>query len=344
MDPISQGVVGVSATQLVSTHKQRVLAALLGFFSGMAADLDVLIGSSTDPLLGLEYHRHFTHALIFIPIGALICTVFFRCIFKRRLESLSFKKTYLFCFLGYATHALLDACTTYGTQLFWPFSNARIAWNNVSVVDPLFTIPLLILLVFALSGRSPNAAKRSKMFSIIAVLYLFAYLGLGVLQNHRALKQAELLALSRGHTPINLGVKPSFANLVVWKSVYEYQGRYYVDAIRVFGGSKVYPGVSTPTLNLKKHFPWLDTASQQAKDIERFRWFSNQHLGLDPDKPNRIIDIRYSLLPNQMTGMWGIELDPNASAEQHVVWNTTRPKGAAARQNIKQLLLMIKGV
>lgn len=344
MDPITQGVVGVSASQLVSTHKQRVLAAFLGFFSGMAADLDVLIGSSTDPLLSLEYHRHFTHSLIFIPVGALLCTVVFRLLFKRRLASLSFKKTYLFCFLGYATHAVLDACTTYGTQLFWPFSNMRVAWNNVSVVDPLFTIPLLALMIVAVFGRSSGSAMRSSALVIIAALYVFVYLALGVLQNHRAHDHAEQLALSRGHTPINLGVKPSFANLVVWKSVYEYQGRYYVDAIRVLGNSKIYPGVSTPTLDLDQHFPWLDKSSQQAKDVERFRWFSNQYLGLDPDNPNRIIDIRYSLLPNKTTGMWGIELDPNATNEQHVVWNTTRPKGAAARQNVWQLWLMIKGV
>lgn len=336
MDPITQGVVGVSASQLVATRKEKTLAALLGFFSGMAADLDVLIYSPTDPLLGLEYHRHFTHALIFIPIGALLCTLFFRAILKKRLQALSFKRTYLFAFVGYATHAVLDACTTYGTQLFWPFSNARVAWNNVSVVDPLFTIPLLLLMVFAVR-------RRATVIAVVGASYAVAYLGLGVLQNNRAMNYAEQLALSRGHTPINLGVKPSFANIVVWKSVYEYQDRYYVDAIHISTKSKIYLGNSTPILDLQQHFPWLDANSQQAKDIERFRWFSNQHLGLDPDNSNRVIDIRYSLIPNKMTGMWGIVLNENASIDQHVVWNTTRPVGAAAWQRVRELWSMVLG-
>ena len=49
---------------------------------------------------------------------------------------------------GYATHGLLDACTSYGTVLFWPFSNERLTWNNISIVDPLLTIPALILLLW----------------------------------------------------------------------------------------------------------------------------------------------------------------------------------------------------
>ena len=216
MDPLTQGVVGAAAPQLVSRRTEKVAAAIIGFFSGMAADLDVLITSSTDPLLHLEFHRHFTHSLVFVPVGALLCTLAFRVVFKHwfRRSHLSFKRTYLFSLLGYATHALLDACTTYGTQLFWPFSDMRVAWNNVSVIDPLFTIPLLVLLVFAV-------AKRSNRIASLLVLYAFAYLALGVLQNQRAALVAEELALSRGHTPVNFGLKPSFANIVVWKSVYE---------------------------------------------------------------------------------------------------------------------------
>lgn len=336
MDPITQGVIGVNASQLIASRKEKSLAAVLGFFSGMAADLDVLIRSSTDPLLGLEYHRHFTHSLFFIPIGALLCTIVFRWLLKSRLQALDFRRTYWFCFAGYATHALLDACTTYGTQLLWPFSNTRFAWNTVSVVDPLFTVPLLVFMLFAVR-------RRSTVMSVVGAFYAIGYLSLGFIQQQSAHEHAEQLALSRGHVPINLGVKPSFANIIVWKSVYEYQGHYYVDAIRVFGEPKVYPGSSTPKLNLRHHFPWLQSDTQQALDVERFRWFSNQYLGLDPGNDNRIIDIRYSLVPNKMTGMWGIELDESASNDQHVQWNTTRPRGSAAWRSVAQLWSMIIG-
>jgi len=338
MDPLTQGVVGTTAAQLVSRKQVKVAAAVIGFFSGMAADLDVLTSSSSDPLLFLEYHRHFTHALIFIPFGALICTLAFRTVFRRWFinNDVGFRETYLFSFAGYATHAVLDACTTYGTQLFWPFSDVRVAWNNVSVIDPLFTIPLLLVIYFA-------TFKRSTKLAYFGAIYALSYLGLGVVQGQRAEVVAYELAASRGHTPQNLGVKPSMANIIVWKSVYEYQGRYYVDAVRVLESEKIYQGTSTEKLNLLKHFAWLDKNSQQAIDIERFRWFSNQHLGLDPANQNRIIDIRYSLIPNQVTGMWGIVLSQSRPSTEHVEWTANRPKGRAAVQKFSELWTMLIG-
>ena len=162
-------------------------------------------------------------------------------------------------------------------------------------------------------------------------------------QNERASTIAQELANKRGHTPINLSVKPSFANIIVWKSVYEFQGNYYVDAVRVAVNSKVYEGTMTEKLSLDKHLPWLQKDSQQANDVERFRWFSKNHLGLDPSNPYRIIDIRYSLIPNQVTGMWGIVLNPNANADQHVKWTSSRPKGKQAAAKFNELWQLIIG-
>ncbi|NND00718.1 MAG: metal-dependent hydrolase [Gammaproteobacteria bacterium] len=334
MDPLTQGVLGTSATQVVANHREKLMAGLLGFFSGAAADLDVLIKSVDDPLLALEYHRQFTHALIFIPIGALLCAgLFYGLIFRKKL---TFVRTYIFCFAGYSTHALLDACTTYGTQLLWPFSDQRIAWNNVSVVDPLFTVPLMVLVGMAM-------LKRSHALAVSGVIYVVFYLSLGVFQNSRAENIAGQLAASRGHQPVTLGVKPSFANLIIWKSVYEYRGRFYVDGIRILLNTSVIEGSSTEKLDLARHFPWLKPTSQQARDVERFRWFSNQHLGIDPDNPQRIIDIRYSLIPNRMDGMWGVVLNRDADQGAHVKWTTTRPQGAEINQSFATLWSMIKG-
>ncbi|HCU91201.1 MAG TPA: metal-dependent hydrolase, partial [Gammaproteobacteria bacterium] len=105
MDPLSQGVIGATAPLAVS-KKDGLLAGLLGCFSGMAADIDVLIRSDTDPILFLEFHRQFTHSLIFIPIGGFICALLLYALFARR--QLGFGRTYFFCTLGYATHGLLD--------------------------------------------------------------------------------------------------------------------------------------------------------------------------------------------------------------------------------------------
>ena len=113
MDPLTQGVLGASLPQASARGKYAASAGLLGFLAGMAADLDVLIRSSTDPLLFLEYHRQFTHSLVFIPVGGLLCGLVLHWLLGRR-RGLTFRQSWLYCTLGYATHALLDACTTYG--------------------------------------------------------------------------------------------------------------------------------------------------------------------------------------------------------------------------------------
>ena len=85
----------------------------------MAPDLDVLINSEKNPLLSIEYHRHFTHSFFFIPFGALLIAAFYYLFLKNKF---TFKRIYVISFLAYSTHGLLDACTSYGTLLFWPFS------------------------------------------------------------------------------------------------------------------------------------------------------------------------------------------------------------------------------
>ena len=89
MDPITQGTFGGVFAQLLSSKKKIFSATVIGFLAGLAPDLDFLIRSSTDPLLHLEYHRQFTHSLIFVPIGALIVSLISKLIF---IKFLSFKE------------------------------------------------------------------------------------------------------------------------------------------------------------------------------------------------------------------------------------------------------------
>ena len=190
MDPISQGTVGAAFAQSTANKKNILRIGVIGFLAGLAPDLDVLIRSSNDPILFLEYHRQFSHSLFFIPFGSLIVALL---VFPLTKGSMSFRTVYLASFLGYATHGLLDACTSYGTQLFWPFSNERVTWNNISIVDPLFTVPVLILVVTAVKTR-----KRT--FSFIAIGWIAFYLSLGFLQYERALSAAVELADSIGRS------------------------------------------------------------------------------------------------------------------------------------------------
>jgi inner membrane protein len=316
MDPLTQGVLGAALPQASVSNKTVAVAGVFGFLSGMSADLDVLIRSATDPLLFLEYHRQFTHSLIFIPLGGMLCALVLHALFGRR-AGLGFKQSYIYCTLGYATHALLDACTTYGTMLFWPFSDARIAWNAISIIDPLLTLPMLALIVLA-------GIKRQPVFARAALVWGLSYMGLGLLQRNEAIDMGYEIARSRGHNPIRLEAKPSFANLLVWKVVYETRDKFYVDAVRARLSPTVFLGSSVDKLDVSRDLPWLDAGSQQARDIERFRWFSNGYIAQDPHNDNRIIDIRYSLVPNEVAPLWSIELRRDAGPLEHVAYITHR--------------------
>ena len=176
MDPLSQGTVGAAFAQSVANKNNILKIGLIGFLAGLIPDLDVLIKSSTDPILSLEYHRQFTHSLFFIPLGSLI---FAFLIFPFVKSTLSLKTVYFASLLGYGTHGLLDACTSYGTQLFWPFSNQRVSWNNISIVDPLFTIPILIFVGIAIK-------TKKRIFSFFGIGWIIFYLSMGFVQYERA--------------------------------------------------------------------------------------------------------------------------------------------------------------
>jgi len=337
MDPISQGVLGAVVTQTFGRkpaadepEQSKVSfgkVGLIGCLAAMAPDLDVLISSATDPLLALEFHRHFTHSLLFIPLGALICSLVLHPLLGRRWQ-LPFKLTFIWCLLGYATHALLDGCTTYGTQLLWPLSDKRFAWDSVSVVDPLFTLPLLALTFLAVK-------QQRRLWARLAVGWVFVYLGAGFVQHERAINMGQTLAEARGHNPVRLEVKPSFGNLLVWKLVYETDQHFYVEALKPglrVGRSKHWAGERVAKLDVPRDLPWLDASSQQAKDIERFRWFSDDYLAIDDRNPNRVVDIRYSMLPNEITALWGIELSPEASRESYAQYVTLRDEPSASGQ------------
>lgn len=322
MDPISQGTLGAAIPASAWTPKKYRVAVLLGCLAGLAPDLDIFIQSDTDPLLFLEYHRQFTHALLFVPVGALVVAGATFLLTRRWLR---FRESYLACFLGYASHGLLDACTSYGTQMFWPFSDYRVSWDVISIIDPLFTIPLLICIVI-------GVVKRNRVVAWFGLGWCVLYLGFGALQQDRAIHEGRQIAEEQGHTTELLTAKPTFANLIAWKVIYLHEGTFFIHAIRT-GIDVQRCGSATATqVNTAVHYPWLNPASQQARDLERFSWFSQDYLALDPNVSDGIIDMRYTLAPNRVDGLWGIILDPNADDRQHARYVETREATAEQSQ------------
>ncbi|MEM1223733.1 MAG: metal-dependent hydrolase [Verrucomicrobiota bacterium] len=302
MDPLTQASLGAAAAVAFSKREHLRLAAVVGAAAGMAPDIDVLIKSAEDPLLSLQYHRHFTHALIFAPLLGLVVAGLFRLLlYRKRPEFSLLAKSAV---IGALTHGPLDACTSYGTLLYWPFVMHRESWDIISIIDPVFTGPLVALLLFAV-------LRKRRFYGRLALALCLIYLCLGCVQRERAKHVTEQLVAERGHTFDELTARPSLANIVLWRIIYRQEDHYYVQAVHLslFGGHKIYEGNRVAAFQETDAASLAPDDSTLAGDIARFRYFSQGYLYLHSGASDVIGDLRYSAFPNSVIPLWGIRFD-----------------------------------
>ncbi|QQL45893.1 metal-dependent hydrolase [Sulfuriroseicoccus oceanibius] len=337
MDPISQVCFGAAAAGIASRKSSVRRALLIGGLAGALPDLDVLIKSSTDPLLTLQYHRHFTHAILFAPIIGVLVAALSLGLGKLLKREWSFRELFLFATLGALSHGLLDACTSYGTHLLLPFSNARISWDIISIIDPIFTLPLLVLLIIGAARKSPTIVRTSLAICLV-------YFGLGIVQRERAEARALELAESRGHVAEEVNARPSFANLVLWRTIYRYQGTYYVDAVwqPPFATPRLYEGESVDVVDDATLASLVPADSTHAYDIQRYKHFAQGALCFVDGDRNVLGDLRYAMLPNSIQPLWAIELTPD-QPDQHVTQKHFRRTDTDADSPFASLWQMIRG-
>jgi inner membrane protein len=312
----------------IARHKDIRLASGVGMVAGLIADADVLIASASDPLLVVEFHRHFTHSLFFIPLGALLAAGLLWPLLRKRL---AFGRLYLYSLAGFSLSGFLDACTSYGTHLLWPLSDERIAFYLISIVDPVFTG--ILLLAVALAWRYWQV-----WIVYVGLALCSAYLVLGYVQLHRATDMAEALALAREHHVQRLVVKPSLGNLLLWRSTYISDNTIYVDALRAGIRSKqVYPGASVPLFVPQRDAAEIPADSVLYRDILRFQRFADGYIAMDPEIPHLLGDMRYSMLPNALNSLWGITLDTE-HPERHAHYGFYRVNTREVRSRFWSML------
>ena len=150
-------------------------------------------------------------ALLIAPLLGLLVAALFKGLFF--WKHYPYRRLALFGMMGAITHGLIDACTSYGTLLYWPISHHRESWDIISIIDPIFTLPLVLLTVIAFIFRRPRFAQ-------FAVALCLIYLSLGIYQRGQATQIAAQIAEERDHRPEELSVRPSLANILLWRIVY----------------------------------------------------------------------------------------------------------------------------
>ena len=303
MDPLTQGLLGAAAAQALFNKELGRNAWVIGAAGGMLADADVFIRSEFDPLLAIEYHRQFTHSLVFIPVGGAVASIPWLLRKKYRAK---WRPVLGAATAAYATHGLLDACTTYGTQLLWPFAATRVAWDCIAIVDPLFTLVLLAGVIWSAKTRKWKPAA-------IALAICLAYLTLGSIQRERAEAAQNKIAESRGHERSRYEAFPTLANLVVWRSLYQSGDSLFADRIRVpfFGRAEFAPGAVVAHADVSDLPPSYRTDPRILDDFRRFRWFSSGWVAEAPDGVYG--DVRYSLRTNAFDPIWGVRFRPGST-------------------------------
>ena len=144
MDSLTQIALGAAVGEAVLGRKLGDRAMIAGAIFGTLPDLDVLVTFS-DAVASFTYHRSFSHSWIVLtlisPVLAWISLRFSR--------NNGFGQWWLMIFLALNTHVLLDCFTVYGTHAMWPVSNYPIGWSTIFIIDPFYTVPLIIGLVIA---------------------------------------------------------------------------------------------------------------------------------------------------------------------------------------------------
>src|SRR5690606_35279603 len=178
----------------------------------------------------------------------------------------------------YLSACLLDACTSYGTYLFWPFINEPVSLNIIAVVDPLFSSVLLLALIA--TWRTRNKIWRY-MGLLLACLYLF----IGLQQYQRAYGAAAAWAQERGLKSSRVLVKPTMANLLLWRSIIVVDQTAYIDAIRVgwLSNLKIYQGSSVDIFD-PQNMNHLPETSRSYRDLHTYYQLADRLLVRHPEQ------------------------------------------------------------
>ncbi|WP_055445716.1 metal-dependent hydrolase [Lacinutrix mariniflava] len=293
MDSLTQIILGAACGEAVLGKKIGNKALLFGAIGGTIPDLDVFIGKFIfgNQIDAMLFHRGFMHSILFSVLGAFLFGWLFYKLYNtgKRLGSTTLKGWVLLFFWSLITHPILDCFTPYGTQLFAPFSNYRVAFNNIAVVDPLYTLPFLVCVIVLMFFKR-NTLKRKKWLTYgiaISSIYMLFTIGNKLYVNSifKTSLAEENIEYSRFST------QPTIANNILWYGIAETETHYKVAYYSLFDKRNRFS--EWQELPKKRAIRVLDY-----KDLEDLSWFSNGYFNIEKIADNEFLynDLRYPLV------------------------------------------------
>lgn len=234
MDSLTQIVLGASVGEAVLGKKVGNKAMLYGAIAGTIPDLDVLCRYFVDTVTATEWHRGFSHSIFF---AVLFSPIFGWLISKiERKSKATFVDWSRLMFWGLFTHPILDAFTTWGTQLFWPFET-RLAFRNIFVIDPLYTLPFLVFLIMAM--RQKRLSPKRKKYNQMGLFVSCSYLLLTLLLKGVAHRKFEDSLDTQGIKYKVIDTRPTPFNTILWTANIDVGDGYLIGDYSFFDSKEI---------------------------------------------------------------------------------------------------------
>ncbi|MBT3015232.1 MAG: metal-dependent hydrolase [Candidatus Thiodiazotropha sp. (ex Clathrolucina costata)] len=263
MDPFTQILLGAAVGHATLGARVGRKALFWGAVFGGIPDLDVLL-PHPDEVAAVTNHRGFSHSLVTHTIVAPFLGAGLAGLHAR--EGASIARWTLLVWLALATHALLDAITIYGTQLFWPSTGPPVGLGSIFIIDPLYTLLLLVgVLWAALARRKPTVGRRANRIGLgLSTVYLAG--AIFIQTQVRDVAESELAR--KGVEYDRLMTTPTPFNLLLWRVV----------AMAPHGYREGYYSLLDPLPEIRfAQYPSNESLLSSVDDapaVTRLRWFT----------------------------------------------------------------------
>ncbi|KGD87778.1 hydrolase [Achromobacter sp. RTa] len=269
MDSVTQAVLGAGIQGALMGRFQGRRALIYGAALATVPDLDVLM-SYPDPVSLMTYHRGFSHSVFVLTGLAALLTWLIRKYWPQ--APYGGRRLFLTLWLVLVTHPVLDAFTVYGTQLFWPLARIPESWSAIFIIDPVYTVPLLAAMLYAIARGMTAAARR---LLAAALVFSTAYLGFGLAGRVAAEHRVRDAMQAQGIAVTELRAVSMPFNTLVWRVIAKTaDGHYYESVSSLFDRDP--PEWLRQPLNLD-----VGRALAGVPLHERLRWFTDDWLRYD---------------------------------------------------------------